>query len=83
MRMARVSITVPDDLVAHARAAGINISRAAAAGLTEELDRLARIDALDDYLKELEAEQGPIPEAELAAAREWAKGLVAPADRTA
>ncbi len=72
MRMARVNITVPDELLDMARAAGLNISRLAAAALAEELDRRAKLAELDAYLAELDGEFGPVPEPELAAAREWA-----------
>ena len=46
MRMARVNITVPDDVVAQAKAAGLNVSRLATAALVEELDRRNKIAAL-------------------------------------
>lgn len=82
MRMARVNITVPDDLLAQARAAGLNVSRLAAAAVAEELDRRAKIDALDAYLAELDATLGPVPEAEREAAAAWAERLApAPAGR--
>lgn len=73
MRMARVNITVPDDVVAAARAAGLNVSRLATAALTDELDRLAKIDALDAYLAELEAELGPPTPEEIGEAARWAE----------
>jgi Post-segregation antitoxin CcdA len=72
MRMARVNITVPDELLEQARAAGLNISRLAATALTEELDRRAKLAELDSLLAGLEAELGPIPAHEAEAAREWA-----------
>ena len=59
MRMARVNITIPDELLEHARSAGLNVSRLAASALAEELDRRAKIAALDDYLAEMDAEFGP------------------------
>lgn len=52
MRMARVNITVPDDLLSRARAAGLNVSRVAAAALSEELDQRAKTAELDRYLRE-------------------------------
>lgn len=76
MRMARVNITVPDELLARARAAGLNVSALASAALAEELDRRAKIAELDRYLAELEAELGPIPEAELAEGLAWVDQLV-------
>lgn len=70
--MARVNITVPDDLLDRARAAGLNVSRMAASALSEELDRRAKIAALDSYLQELDAELGPICRDEQQAAQRWA-----------
>jgi post-segregation antitoxin (ccd killing protein) len=80
MRMARVNITVPDELLDQARAAGLNVSRLAAAALAEEIDRRAKIAELDAYLAARDAELGPVPEQELDAAREWADAVL-PADR--
>jgi post-segregation antitoxin (ccd killing protein) len=77
MRMARVNITVPDELLEQARAAGLNVSRIAAAALAEELDRRAKIAALDAYLAEMDAELGPVPEADRQEAAAWADRLVA------
>lgn len=87
--MAGVNITLPDDLLARARAAGLNVSRVSAAALTEELDRRARIAALDSYLHELEVELGPVSESDRVAAEEWAdhvlgaSGHSVPGSRTA
>ncbi len=72
MRMARVNITVPDALLDRARAEGLNVSRVSASALSEELDRRAKIDALDNYLEELDAELGPLSSDEESAAEEWA-----------
>ena len=72
MRMTRVNITVPDELLSRAKVAGLNVSRLASAALADELERLARIAELDAYLCELEGELGPIPDQEIAEAREWA-----------
>jgi post-segregation antitoxin (ccd killing protein) len=70
--MARVNITVPDELLDQARAAGMNVSRLAAAALAEALDRRARIAELDAYLADLDSELGPLSQHEMAAAQEWA-----------
>ncbi len=78
MRMARVNITVPDEVIAQAKAAGLNVSRLATAALVDELDRRNKIGALDAYLAELERELGPIPPDERAAAAAWADELVHP-----
>jgi len=72
MRMARANITLPDDLLDRARAAGLNVSRVAASALLDELDRRDKIAALDSYLRELEVALGPIPSDELQAAQLWA-----------
>ena len=74
--MARVNITVPDDLLIRARAAGLNVSRLAAAALADELDRQAKLGELDAYLADLDAELGPVPQHELKAAREWADAVL-------
>jgi len=70
--MARANITLPDDLLERSRAAGLNVSGLASAALREELDRRAKLAALDDYLRDLDAALGPIPSAERQAARSWA-----------
>jgi hypothetical protein len=78
MRMARVNITVPDEILRQARAAGLNVSQLAAAALAEELDRRAKIAQLDAYLADLDAEFGPISPQERRAAREWADAALPP-----
>ncbi len=83
MRMARVNITVPDDLLERARAANLNVSRVASEALSAELARRDKIAALDAYLGELEAALGPIPDDEQVAARAWADELLGDAARTA
>jgi hypothetical protein len=70
--MARVNITVPDELLDKSRAAGLNVSRTASLALAEELDRRAKIDELDNYLRELDTELGPLSREEKEAARAWA-----------
>jgi post-segregation antitoxin (ccd killing protein) len=47
MRMARVNITVPDEVIVRAREAKLNISRLATAALIEELNRLVKRAELD------------------------------------
>jgi Post-segregation antitoxin CcdA len=71
MRMARVNITVPDEVIIRAREAKLNISRITTAALVEELNRLVKRTELDAYLAELEAERGPITEEEAAEGRAW------------
>lgn len=79
MRMARVNITIPDEVFARARSAGLNVSRVAAAALAEELDRQAKVEALDAYLAALDVSLGPVAEAERVDAERWVRGLVAEA----
>ena len=79
--MARVNISVPDELVERARAAGLNVSRLASAAVADELDRLDKIAALDAYLAALEDELGPVPPKDAAAASKWADDLLSPAPR--
>ena len=59
VRMARVNITVPDELYDEARSAGLNVSRVAQDAIRAELARLGKVAELDAYLAELEAELGP------------------------
>lgn len=72
MHIARINITVPDEVLEQARAAGLNVSRVSSLALAEELDRRAKVAALDEYLRELDGKLGPIPEDEQQAARSWA-----------
>ena len=75
LTMARVTITVPDELLARATAAGLNLSHVTAVALVEELERQAKRAELDAYLAELENELGPVPPDEAAEAREWVNRL--------
>jgi Post-segregation antitoxin CcdA len=77
MRMARVNITVPDDLVAEAKARGWNISRMTMQALRDELERQRKIEELDHYLAQLDVELGPIPQEELDEAEAWVDRLLA------
>lgn len=69
--MARVNITIPDELVDEARKQGLNVSRLASSAVAFELDRLRKIAMLDVYLADMEAELGPISAEEQAKADEW------------
>lgn len=71
MRMARVNVTIPDELMRQARAAGLNVSRYAASAIEAELERRLKIAALDAYLAELDAELGPLTQVERDAASQW------------
>jgi post-segregation antitoxin (ccd killing protein) len=71
MRMDRVNISVPEELHRRAKEAGLNISKLARDAIVEELEGLAKIAALDQYLAELEAEFGPIRPQDQARADAW------------
>lgn len=75
MRMARVNVTIPDELHVRARRAGLNVSRLAAGALQAELDRRAKAQALTAYLADLEAELGPVPADDASAAARWADSV--------
>jgi len=63
---------MPDELFGQARAAGLNISQVAQRAVGAEVDRLAKIAALDAYLAELDGELGPVSDAARAEASDWA-----------
>jgi hypothetical protein len=67
MRMASVNITIPDQLLKHAKGAGLNISKLTSAALSNELNRLSKLAQFDAYLAELEAELGPVDPVRMAA----------------
>ncbi|MHB8293869.1 MAG: type II toxin-antitoxin system CcdA family antitoxin [Acidimicrobiales bacterium] len=79
--MARVNITMPEDLYRQARTAGLNVSQLAQRAVADELQRRAKIAELDAYLTEVEAELGPTSEDERAEARAWADGALGPSKR--
>jgi post-segregation antitoxin (ccd killing protein) len=82
MRIARVNITMPDELYRQARQAGLNVSQLAQLAVAAELQRQAKIAELDAYLAELQDEFGPTSDDERAEARTWAdKALESPERR--
>lgn len=71
MCMARRNISLPDELDERARSARLNVSAVARQAVAEELDRRSRMEGLDTWLDELDAEHGlPSPEA-MAEAEAW------------
>ena len=78
MRMARVNVTMPDDLHARAKQAHLNISQLAQRAIADELNRIAKLAELDAYLSELEAELGPTSDTDRAEARAWADKAIGP-----
>lgn len=81
--MARVNITVPDDVLVRARQADLNISRLTTQALLEELERREKLASFRALADEMDAEQGPVSEAERLAAEQWARGLSIPDVRQA
>lgn len=79
MRMARVNITIPDDIHRQAKRARLNISHLAQQAVGAELTRLAKLAELDRYLAELETELGPTGDTERAEATAWADRVLKPA----
>ena len=67
---------MPDDLVAQARAMGLNVSRLAASAVAHEVRKAEKNAYIDRYLADLEAEEGPIPENEMREAQAWVDGLI-------
>ncbi len=80
MRMARVNITMSDDLYSRAKQASLNVSQLAQQAVAAELSRLAKIAALDRYLAELESEHGPTSDSERADAEAWADQILGPSN---
>lgn len=80
--MARVNISLPDELHRRAKEEGINISKLTQQALTDELEKLDKIAAVDRYLAELEAEEGPPDPKKMAEAEAWADRMFGPAERS-
>lgn len=76
MRMARVNITMPDELHTQAKRAGLNISQVAQHAIAAELARQTKVAELDAYLAELDAEMGPISDRDRAEANAWADRVI-------
>ena len=74
--MARTNISLPDELLAAARAAGLNVSELARDALADELARRARLEAAYSLVDQLDAEFGVPNDAEVAEARDWADRVV-------
>jgi post-segregation antitoxin (ccd killing protein) len=81
LRMARVNITMPDELHERARAAGLNVSRLAQAAVAAELERRDKIAELDAYLRDLDSVMGPLADDERRAAEAWVASVLGPPGR--
>lgn len=76
--MARVNISLPDEVYRRAKEAGLNVSQLARRAITQELSDRAKIAGAYEYLAELEREQGPPTADEIAEARAWADDVYGP-----
>jgi len=70
--MTRVNVSIPDEVVLAAKAAGLNVSRLATAALVEALERFDKVADLDRYLTSLDEQVGLIGDSELVSASAWA-----------
>lgn len=69
--MARVNVSIPDDVIARARAVGLNVSAVATSALEEALERRLKIAMVDQYLAGIAAATGSMTEAERRDADAW------------
>ena len=74
--MARVNISIPDDVIERARVAGVNVSRVATEALLDELDRREKRRSLEQYLAEMDRRLGPVSSERVAEAVAWADGIL-------
>lgn len=71
--MARRNISLPDEIDALAREAGLNVSFICAGAILAELDRRKRMAALESWLDDLDEQRG-VPSARVSAdASRWAR----------
>ena len=69
--MARRNISLPDDLDEQARRARLNVSALAQRAVADELDRRQRMAALEAWLDDLDAANGPPSAKAQAKAEAW------------
>jgi post-segregation antitoxin (ccd killing protein) len=77
MRMARVNISLPDELYRQAKEAGLNISGLARKAIATELDDRAKIAAAYELVDEMEREFGSPTAEELAEAKKRVDRILA------
>lgn len=76
VRMARVNMTIPDEVIERARAVGVNVSRVATEALVDELDRREKRRLLDEHLAEMDRRLGPVSSEDVAEAVAWADEML-------
>lgn len=79
MRMARVNVYLPDDLLASAKEADLPVSELTQAAVREALARRDRLEALERFIGGLAETQGQATEDEISEAEAWAESVVAAA----
>jgi post-segregation antitoxin (ccd killing protein) len=77
VRMARANVYLPDDLHERARRADLNVSELTQRAIRSELERRARLEAMAEFLDDVEERYGVANEDEVAAARLWAEEILA------
>jgi hypothetical protein len=77
MRMARVNISLPDELYRQAKEVGLNISGLARKAIAKELDDRAKIAAAYELVDEMEHEFGSPTAEELAVAKKRVDRILA------
>jgi post-segregation antitoxin (ccd killing protein) len=77
MRMARVNVYLPDDLLASAKEADLPVSELTQAAVREALARRDRLEALERFIDDLAETQGQATAEEVAEAGAWAESVVA------
>lgn len=75
--MARVNISLPDDLYRQAKEAGLNVSGLARRAIAQELSDRAKIAAAYELVDEMEKEFGPPTPEQVAEAEKWVSGIIA------
>ena len=78
VRMARVNVSIPDELYAVLKAAGVSPSRVLQDAAEAELARQERARGWQHYLAELDDELGPLSPEEIAAAKVRADQIFGP-----
>lgn len=81
--MARVNISLPDEIYRRAKEAGLNVSQLARRAITQELSDRAKIAGAYEYLAEMEGDHGPLTPDEIADARAWADDVYGSQQRRA
>jgi post-segregation antitoxin (ccd killing protein) len=80
--MPRVNVYLPEALHRRAKKARLNLSEVCQAAIEVELQRRARLRALERFVEQLEDRFGPATAEEVADAERWVDGVMAAATRS-